>query len=1076
MRAFIHRLIKGRASQRMPSGGRVTVDTHGVITCELTGKATGAIVAGTMKQTRQEIKELQAKNIKPTLLLDVTHLYASDSDARSQAKALGNMGLERFAVVGANKSIRLVGQYIVRASGLTAATKFFKTPAQAKRWLLHPSAPLRDTHSWTSYYFVTLFTTLIAVTAILGWRYDIVALQSIVPVFPAMNPVSATICLLISTALLVYWHAPKQRVSRLFLRLTAIGAVIFGSAVLARTVFHIDIHLDTIFFKQAIEASTTIGRAKPLAAGNFIVLGLMILLVLSQQKHYWQKLLFHVLSVWLFISSVVVIIGYSFTINLFHDWAPMSVKTAISFVLLNHALQYLTKPLPFFARRLQATQAHWVAITICISVLIFTATMWQTSTSDTQRTVNGNVESEFTTSQQIIEARIRAYEDALRGYKAFIEASTFVDAQDFRSYFEQSDLQQKYPGFTSIVFVRNVPDAQKTQYLKEMKAQAKIEPRYAGMNIYPASNNPVTYPVTYIAPGSATNVYGFNLGSEKTRQTALESARDSGFPAATAAINLNAARRENLPERPGFFIAVPVYTDAATAGKPTNESERQERIYGFVNAYFQNDLLFKDIFKSTKQDAVRFIITDVNTGQKLYTYNASNPDIEDTVKSTNTIAVANRKWRLDMYTTPEFGASTATRILPELVLASGLLVAILATALTVGQTKSRERALNLADDITEDLHKERNAAVAAQQRQEAILTSIGDAVFAIDTKQRIVLFNPAAEQVSGYTADEAIGKPYRDILKFVTEGSNKEETAFITRAESGKIATMTNNTVLVTKRGKEVPVADSAAPIHDAKGEIAGVIVVFRDVTDERALEQSKDEFVSVASHQLRTPLSAMNWYAEMLLNGDAGKLNKDQKEYLDEIYLGNQRMVELVNSLLDTSRLDLGKLAAQPEKLSLKDTVDSLQVEMKSAIDKKQISFKADIHKDSAVLQTDRKLLRMILQNLMSNAIKYTPEHGTVTVIAHPTTVYPEKAFVHIEVSDTGYGIPAKQQPKIFTKMFRADNVLEIEGTGLGLYIVKEAAHKLGGRVSFTSEEKKGTTFTVEIPVTLSSSTKPKA
>lgn len=1068
MQKVLQKFHSKRFEKSVPSYGKVTADAQGIITCELSGKATGDIVAGTMKQTRQEIKKLREQKITPVLLLDVSNLYASDSDARSQAKSLSAMGLERFAVVGANKTISLVGHYIVRAAGLTAATKFFKTRTQARRWLLHPSSKAIDIKNQISFYFTVIFTVIIAVTGLIGWKYDNEVLYSIAPVFPPMNPMSAVVFLLLCVSLLWLWNAPKSRAARYAISVSAGIAIVFGLLVLGRTILQVDSAIDTLLFQRTLEAGEITGRTKPLTAFLFVVIGLMMLLVASGQKRYWQKVSFHTLSVILFATSVVVISGYSFTINLFREWAPMSVKTAMSFLMLNHALQFLAKPLPFFARQVRGTQVYAVPIILCIAVLIFTATMWQTTNNDTQRTITASTRSEFATSSSSIEARIRAYEDALRGYKAFFEASSFVDSQDFHSYFAQSGLQQNYPGFISIAFVRNVPADQKSTYVKEMKAQAKINSRYNNLAIYPASSNQVVYPLTYTAPGSATSAFGFDLGSEAQRLRTLESARDRGTPAATALIDLNASRKGATEKRFGFFIAVPVYKDVAQESAPKNSAERQQRIYGFVNAYFQNDLLFKDIFKNTKREDIRFTITDTTTNEKLYTYNMQASGVENVIKSSDTITVADRKWRLDMYTTPEFGASTATRALPWLVLASGLLVAILATALSIGQIMSRGRALDLADEITEDLHKERNAAVATQQRQEAILTSIGDAVFAIDTKGTITLFNPAAEHISGYAAEEALGKPYREVLKFLLEGTEKEETNFIAKAKAGKVATMNANTMLVTKRGKQVPVADSAAPIHDAKGAIVGVIVVFRDVTDERALEQSKDEFVSVASHQLRTPLSAMNWYAEMLLNGDAGALTKNQNEYINEIYTGNQRMVELVNSLLDTSRLDLGKLAAQPEKLNLKELVESLHVEMKASIDKKEIIFKSDIHTDSTMLQTDRKLLRMILQNLMSNAVKYTPEKGSVQVLARPTTVAPEKSFVHIEVSDTGYGIPAKQQPKIFSKMFRADNVLEIEGTGLGLYIVKEAAHRLGGRVSFTSEEQKGTTFTIEIPVIL--------
>jgi signal transduction histidine kinase len=271
-----------------------------------------------------------------------------------------------------------------------------------------------------------------------------------------------------------------------------------------------------------------------------------------------------------------------------------------------------------------------------------------------------------------------------------------------------------------------------------------------------------------------------------------------------------------------------------------------------------------------------------------------------------------------------------------------------------------------------------------------------------------------------------------------------------------------------------VPVADSAAPIHDANGHVTGAIVVFRDVSKEYELDRAKTEFVSLASHQLRTPLSAINWYGELLLDGDAGKLNKTQHEYLVEIFEGNQRMIELVDSLLDVSRLEVGKLPTKPQDTSMGELVDSLEKELITSIKNKNLDFNKSVAELPPV-NADPKQLRMVVQNLMSNAVKYTPAKGSVHVTLRKATAADVKGaglrgdgpFAFFSVKDSGYGIPKVQQSKIFGKLFRADNVraLDVEGTGLGLYIVKEVVEKMGGRVWFDSVESVGSTFFVILP-----------
>mgnify|MGYP000713434940 CR=1 FL=1 len=207
-------------------------------------------------------------------------------------------------------------------------------------------------------------------------------------------------------------------------------------------------------------------------------------------------------------------------------------------------------------------------------------------------------------------------------------------------------------------------------------------------------------------------------------------------------------------------------------------------------------------------------------------------------------------------------------------------------------------------NVLEDVEEEKVKIEQERSKLDIILQGIGDGVFVVDKNYRITLFNKVAANISGFTAREAIGKKYDKVLKFVYEKNEKASNKFIKEAiTTGKITTMSNHTVLVSKKGSKIPVADSAASLRNKKGEIIGCVVVFRDVTKERELDQRKSEFISITSHQLRTPLSAMKWLLEMLLAGDMGKLKKEQAEITNDIYQSNQRMIKLVNDLLTVSR-----------------------------------------------------------------------------------------------------------------------------------------------------------------------------
>jgi signal transduction histidine kinase len=259
------------------------------------------------------------------------------------------------------------------------------------------------------------------------------------------------------------------------------------------------------------------------------------------------------------------------------------------------------------------------------------------------------------------------------------------------------------------------------------------------------------------------------------------------------------------------------------------------------------------------------------------------------------------------------------------------------------------------------------------------------------------------------------------------------------------------------------PLAIMVTPVTLEK-KVIGTIKVFRDITNEHQIDRAKTEFVSLASHQLRTPLSTVSWYTEMLLEGNIGCLNEKQKKYLTEVYRGNQRMIELVNALLDVSRLELGTFTIEPKPVDIVKLAKSVIHEQTPQMDYRKIKF-SFLPEKIPIIDADPKLIRMIVQNILSNAIKYTPEGGKVEA----SISLADKKNIIFKVSDSGYGIPKNQQDKIFTKLFRADNVREkdTDGTGLGLYIVKSVVENSGGKIWFEStREKPGTTFFVTLPI----------
>jgi len=239
-----------------------------------------------------------------------------------------------------------------------------------------------------------------------------------------------------------------------------------------------------------------------------------------------------------------------------------------------------------------------------------------------------------------------------------------------------------------------------------------------------------------------------------------------------------------------------------------------------------------------------------------------------------------------------------------------------------------------------------------------------------------------------------------------------------------------------------------------------------RDITREMEIDRAKSEFVTLASHQLKTPLSSIRWLVEGLASGAAGALTPTQQKYLDGIQRSTQHMIAMINELLNVSRIELDKIATRIEEIDVTALAKDVIAEQQHDADAKAITLTLKSATDLPRIFADKNALRMIFQNLVSNAIKYTPQGGSVTCELSETGAKNQSVF--FSVTDTGIGIPADEQDRVFEKLHRARNAqaLVADGTGLGLYIVKTIIEKAGGGISFESKEGRGTTFSVTIPM----------
>ncbi|MDO8468486.1 MAG: PAS domain-containing sensor histidine kinase [Candidatus Peribacter sp.] len=354
---------------------------------------------------------------------------------------------------------------------------------------------------------------------------------------------------------------------------------------------------------------------------------------------------------------------------------------------------------------------------------------------------------------------------------------------------------------------------------------------------------------------------------------------------------------------------------------------------------------------------------------------------------------------------------------------------------------------------TKDLEKVR-------AKDEAILASIGEGLVATDKNGRVLFVNKACERLLGWKEGETQGKLLLKVIP-MSDSTGKtipESERLITKTLKDRSTTTTTTTMYYKRKdGTSFPVAITVAPIFIGK-ELIGAVKVFRDITKEKEIEKARSEFMSIASHQLRTPLTAIRWVLSSLKREN---LTEDQAKLVKTAHETSMNMASTIRRMLMISHLEEDGMEPELEQVILQKELEKISRLHDAHRQRNGLELALECPQDLMV-RTDKQLLIEILDNLLSNALKYTPRGGKVRM-----SVTKEKESIRIDVADTGYGIPQEEQKRIPEKFFRASNVASpVEaGTGIGLYMVYNIVRLIGGTISFISQENKGTTFTLLFP-----------
>jgi len=377
---------------------------------------------------------------------------------------------------------------------------------------------------------------------------------------------------------------------------------------------------------------------------------------------------------------------------------------------------------------------------------------------------------------------------------------------------------------------------------------------------------------------------------------------------------------------------------------------------------------------------------------------------------------------------------------------------------------------NSTDRAYRDLASELNQVA---NKSEVVINAIADGVVAVNSQGVIQLINPAAQQIIGWGKQDALALNYKSVLKLVDKNGAELTPANDPVAEA--LATnkqVTTNTLsLLTNSEKKLLISINVSPV----GQLgAGAIIVFRDITKEKSEEREQAEFISTASHEMRTPVAAIEGYLGLALNPATSTIDDKARDFINKAHESAQHLGRLFQDLLDVSKADDGRLSNNPKVVDVVAFTHDIIQGLKPRADEKGLRTLFKPLPDDAAggerrlspvyyTNVDNDHLREVIGNLIENAIKYTLQGDVVVDVTGDTD------HVTISISDSGIGIPKEDQAHLFQKFYRVDNseTREIGGTGLGLYLCRRLTETMNGRLWVESEYKKGSTFYVELPRT---------
>lgn len=895
---------------------------------------------------------------------------------------------------------------------------------------------------------------ILAMLAFAGWPFQNEILVHLIPGSAGMNPLTALCFAGLSAGMLLRIWRQNLAVSILGIALMAIAILrIAGDQGL------IDVQIDLLLFRESVLAATSPSRMSLYTSISLLLLA--TILATSVRNVASKVRLVDILPMIVVLLSSITLFAYLFDVFQFLA-SPIFFSAAI-----HTALMYLISGIIIYAlyheHDVNERIGGWLAVSFVLFVSVLATVAF---VGLVERNFSKDAETQF--QEEVdrtvdeLSARLNIYTNALQAGKGFFASSELVERDEWTTYVNAIDIQENYPGIQGLGYAIFVQPQDLQQHVASIRAEGF--PEYS---VRPEGEREIYTAIVYLEPFDIRNrqAFGFDMYQEPVRRLAMQRARDEAEPRISGRIILVQEIDDDV--QAGFLIYAPFY---GQAGDPGTVEGRRESIIGYVYSPFRARDFVEGVIGIEGIDGIAMGIYDgVGIVEDAKMYDDHQKKLGEGQLSrfhqTRTLFVAGRPWTLVFSSVPGYGQTSIATIVPLLLLAVGIATSVLIAGFFHMLISSRKQAIKYADEVTltlrqkvDELRVQKRSLSESEQRFRGAFETSPVGIALVSLEGKWIKVNKALSDIVGYSPRELMQKTFQDITHKEDLDSDLEN---VQKLLQGEIETYQMEKRYVHKMGYNVWVLLSVSLVKDAHEKPLYFVSQIIDITERKRVENAKSEFISLASHQLRTPLTAIKWIIEAFQKGKVGKLTKQQGELIEDAHKAAMHMSESINAMLMLSRIEAGKIRTDYVEIGLDALLKEITEEQQKHAATKGQAITLEC-RATITLQSDKALLKEIIGNLLSNAIKYTPAKGKIIIQASK-----EGENIEVAVTDSGLGIPAEDQHKIFTKFFRAKNVTssDTEGTGLGLYLVHSLVSMLGGSIRFESEENKGTTFYVTLP-----------